>query len=272
MQTAEGDLKMLETRTSDSPFAEAAAWLAARPVGATLVEYLQRLPTDEAEQLLADVQQIKRLTAAEGNSKVRINDIEKKGLTIGSAGLLGTSIIGGEFFSPLVGLIVGGLFAFTAWRHTSSARRCEQRLQNNAWVKRNALLSSIRERYKAEYYESDDRFLSLSEIRARQSRINRGIEANSTALAEIQHGLKLASEAGVDISHMHAGMRHTTVIGGLPTVELVADPETERLFREMCRHGLKEYTLEAILYKHRKELPVDERTIDIIAHRLHPKA
>ena len=247
---------------------DAEAWLSARPVGATLVEYMQRVPSDHAEALLTDVQEIKRLSTEEELSRARVKEISGNGWLFGLGGAAAISTLGSWLMPPAAVAGACGFVALTAWWYMRSSHRRESAMQSLAWSKCNALHSGIRERLGIQYTEADGRVRSLRSIQAQRQRITRDLALNEAACAEVRHGIRLGREAGIDTALVEKAFQYIGVIGGFQTDEIVELPGTDRFFREMCSKGLREHTLEAVLQRYGDALPISTRTKGIVASRI----
>ncbi|MBU1212580.1 MAG: hypothetical protein KJ587_15075 [Alphaproteobacteria bacterium] len=249
---------------------DAREWLANRPVGATLVEFLQKLPVEQAEVLLVNAQEIKRLTAEEERSEAAAKQITERGAMIGLGALAAISILGGGIFPPFVLIATCGSVGAVTWWFTRSARNREWARQWDAWHRRDALRSEIRKRLGVAYYEKDERVHSLHAIKKQHDELTNALATNDKAFAEIQQGIEKGREAGIDSSLLRKAQEITRVIGGLPTEELVEHPDTELLHRAMCQAGLHHFTIESILHQYGDELPVSPRTRAVLASRIAP--
>jgi hypothetical protein len=103
-------------------------WLNARPVGATLVEFVQRLPTDEAEKVHAAALELKRLEAEEQRHAKTARNIQSWSWI---GGIVGVAAIDASLRGSIGGtllLVTDGMTVATIWWFASRAIRQEYAL------------------------------------------------------------------------------------------------------------------------------------------------
>lgn len=245
-------------------------WLGARYVGATLVEFMQRLPTDEAERIHAAALELKRLKAEEERHVKTARDVQLWSWIGGIAGIAAIdALLSGRMFAGLL-LVIDGIIAAAIWWFASRAIRQKHSLAGRATADRFRLEESVFQRIGVVYGEADGRVHSIAQLAASHGKIQQELRVVSAVYDEIQRGASLAREAGISASlFQHRTHLLNRVLGGLPTQELLEHADCERLFHEMTKLGLRDHTVEAILL-HRTDagLPITPRTLEIAKARM----
>ena len=141
-------------------------WLGARYVGATLVEFMQRLPTDEAERIHAAALELKRLKAEEERHVKTARDVQLWSWIGGIAGIAAIdALLSGRMFAGLL-LVIDGIIAAAIWWFASRAIRQKHSLAGRATADRFRLEESVFQRIGVVYGEADGRVHSIAQLAA----------------------------------------------------------------------------------------------------------
>lgn len=245
-------------------------WLNARPVGATLVEFVQRLPTDEAEKVHAAALELKRLEAEEQRHAKTARNIQSWSWIGGIVGVAAIdAFLRGSIGGTLL-LVTDGIIVATIWWFASRAIRQEYALAGKATTERLRLQEIVFERIGTAYSEAEGTVHSVARLAANHRKVRQALRDSSSVYDDIQKGASLAREAGISPSlFQHRTYLLGRVLGGLPTEELLDHPDCERLFHEMNKLGLRDHTVEAILLRRTDaDLPITARTLEVARARL----
>jgi hypothetical protein len=249
--SSRGKLMRHSERDSASENVRAAvAWLSARYVGATLVEFVQKLPTEEAEKVHAAALELKRLKAEDERHAKAARDIQLWSWVGGVAGVAAIdAVLRGSIATGLL-FIIDGVIVAAIWWFASRAIRHEYSLAGAAITQRFRIEESVFKRIGVVYREAEGTVHSVARLAASHEKIQQGLRDSLAVYGEIQKGASLAREAGINPSlFQHRAYLLSQVLGGLPTEELLDHPDCERLFHEMNRLGLRDHTIEAILLR-----------------------
>lgn len=246
---------------------QAISWLNAKPAGSTLAEFLLRLPALEAERISKAVQDLRRLKLDEqrhGNEAGQIN------LWAWIGGAIGLFLILPNLSGRPLPLLTDIAFVLAVWWLAS---RAIDRAFSNAGRAASARLQIHDDVFKPigiQFDEDKERVYSLTRLVEAEQHLNKQLDAHRQAFAEILKGESIAKAKGVSpLLFEHRQHRLGTVLGGFSTEELLEHPDCEKLFREMCRLGLSEHTVEAILLCHpQTHRLLTSRTIEIATARI----
>lgn len=246
-------------------------WLGARYVGATLVEFVQKLPIDKAEEVHAAALKLKRLKAEHERHAKAARDIRLWSWIGGIAGVAAIdTVLSGSVPAALL-LLFDGTIVAGIWWFASQAIRREYSLAGKATAERIRIEENVFERIGVVYREEEGTVHSIARLAADHRKIQLDLRDSHSVYEEIQRGASLAREAGLSPSlFQHRTYLLSRVLGGLPTEELLDHPDCERLFHEMNKLGLRDHTVEAILLRRTDaDLPVTARTLEIAKARMH---
>lgn len=248
----------------------AIAWLSARPVGATLVEFMQRLPTEEAETIHNAAMELKRLKVEDELHVKTAGDIQSRSWIGGIVGVVAVDAVLSGSVAPLSLLVIDGSIVAAIWWFASRAIRRQYSLAGKLVTERFRIEETIFKRIGVIYSEAEDRVHSISRLTETARRIQQKLRDSNAVYDEIVTGASLAREAGISPSlFQHRIHRLSAVLGGLPTEELLEHPDCERLFHEMRKLGLRHHTVEAILLRRiDADLPISTRTLEIAKARM----
>ena len=223
-------------------------WLSVRHVGATLVEFVQRLPADEAEKIRAAVLELKRLKAEDLQHIKVARNIESWSWIGGIAGVAAIDVTLSGSTAPVLLLVINAVIAGAIWWFASQAIRREYSLAGKATTERFRLHEKVFNRIAVVYSEAEGTVHSVARLLLSDNKTQQGLRDSLAVYDEIQRGASLARDAGISPSlFQHRTYLLNRVMGGLPTEELIEHPDCERLFHEMTKLGLRAHTVEAIL-------------------------
>jgi hypothetical protein len=247
----------------------AVAWLSARYVGATLVEFVQKLPIEEAEKVHAAVLELKRLKAKDERHAKAARNIQSWSWIGGIAGVAAIDAVLSGSIATGLRLVIDGVIVAVIWWVASRAIRQEYSLAGSAITQRFRIQESVFERIGVVYREAEGTVHSVARLAASHKKIQQGLRDSQAVYEEIQRGASLAREAGINPSLFQHRAYLNRVVGGLPTEELLDHPDCERLFHEMNKLGLRDHTIEAILLRRTDaDLPISARTLEIAKARM----
>ena len=245
-------------------------WLSARHVGATLVEFIQKLPPDEAEKVHAAAIELNRLKSEDDRHAKRANNIRSWSWIGGVACLATFDAVLSTRIAPRTLLLLDAVIVAVMWWGSSQAIRREQRLAGQTTVGQYRIRETVFRRIGVIYNEADGRVHSVASLVEKQRKIRQEIDYSYAIYDEIEHGALLARRMGLDATlFQHRTHLLNRVLGGLPTEELLEHPDCERLFHEMNKVGLRDHTVEAILSRSIDVgLPISARTMEIAKARM----
>lgn len=253
---------------------ETLRWLTPRHVGASFIQFIQMLPANEAEKVWLTVHEMERLDADAKRYLENAAKIYVYGWIVGIVGLLTIDM---AFASQMprgwlvpvevaATALVGGLIYFFGRRITHKSYAASNR--------RFFLKEEVFGNLSVAYDEDERRVHSLARMAQTQARLTKGLDVCREVWEEMQQGAKLAREAGIDVSVLDRVYRrgNPVLTGALTIDNLLDEPEVGRVFSDMSKAGLKDYTLEAILLRRANEdgLPLTSRIIDQARARMQP--
>ncbi|MEQ1715967.1 MAG: hypothetical protein ABL907_08290 [Hyphomicrobium sp.] len=249
----------------------AIAWLGARHGGASLVEFIQRLPTEAAENIRAASLELKRLKLEGAKHSKKASYIRlwswvggTVAVIVADVALCGSLVPTPRIVAAIITIILG------IWWFSSRAIRREIALASDATIARIVLEDSAFKKIGITYNEAAGTVHSLVRRAEDHREVQQGLLGSHAAYEEIQRGAKLARDAGINPSlFQHRDRLLSTVLGGMPTDDLLHHPDCERLFHEMCKLGLRNHTVEAILSRPTSVgLPIFARTLALAKVRM----
>jgi hypothetical protein len=245
-------------------------WLSARYVGATLVEFVQKLPTDEAEKVHRAALELNRLRIENERHTEAARNIQSRSWIGGVVGIVAVDIILSGRIPAGPMLVIDGVIVACIWWCASRSIRRQYSLAGIATAERFRIENAVFERIGVVFREAEGTVHSMARLAASHRKIQKDLRDSYSVYDEIQRGASLAREAGVSPSlFQHRTHLLSRVLGSLPTEELLEHSDCERLFQEMSKLGLRDHTVEAILLRRTDaDLPITARTLQIARTRM----
>lgn len=232
---------------------EVERWLASRKhAGATVTEFMQALPHDEAERVRLALQNMERLKFKEAGARQLASNLQTAGVVAVAVQLL----IAELFFIGwmprawflLSEILALGLTVLLVWYLHRMARREQWAASGH----RAGIKKSEFERLGVYLNEPTGTVHSLALAKKQQERVADDLKLIKQMLAELKSGAELARKAGINMQYLDREYErgNPLLTGRILLDDLLDEDEVSRIFSEMARAGLMAHTLEAILLRY----------------------